>query len=184
MTNTPSPAPPARKPDLALRPEPPEDMYLRSIAQEDQEFLRGWKNLHRHSFFHQDIITPQLQGRWFAGYGERFDDWMFMVVREGRPAGCLGWRLWQGRADLYNIIRGEEPRRGDGLMSRALRLLLSHLLAEGRADIVARVITGNPALGWYVKNGFVVEREFDDHFLLNLDRAAFTPRSYIIISGD
>lgn len=169
---------------LELRPEPAEEYVLRSIGPGDQELLRVWKNLHRHAFFHRDIITPQAQAAWFAGYLARPLDWMFMVKAEGRAGGCLGWREWRGRSDIYNVMRGETAWGGPGLMSRALGLMMSHLLASGRADIVARVIRGNPALGWYQRNGFVLDEERDDHLLVRLDLERFTPRPFTIGKGD
>lgn len=169
---------PTAKESLVLSPAPGEGFHLRSIGRADLELLRTWKNLHRRSFFYQDIITAQAQGEWFAGYLTRPADWMFMVVAEGRPGGTLGWREWQGRADIYNVMRGETAWGARGLMSLALGLLLSHLLATGRADIVARVLKGNPALAWYQRNGFAVEQDRGDHLLVRLDLERFTPRPF------
>jgi RimJ/RimL family protein N-acetyltransferase len=169
---------------MVLRPQPAQEFHLRAIGPGDLELLRVWKNLHRRSFFHQDIISPQAQEAWFAGYLTRPQDWMFLVKAEGRPGGVLGWREWQGRADIYNVMRGETAWGGRGLMSRALGLMLSHLLAEGRDDIVARVVKGNPALAWYQHNGFVLEQDRDDHLLVRLDLASFTPSPFTLGKGD
>jgi hypothetical protein len=69
-------------------------------------------------------------------------------------------------------------------MSRALGLLLSQLLADGRNDIVARVLKGNPALGWYLNNCFVMEQDGGDHLLVRLDLERFTPRPFTFVGGD
>lgn len=178
------PARAAGEKTLLLRPEPAEEFALRAIGAGDLELMRTWKNLHRRAFFHQDIITPQAQEAWFAGYLTRPQDWMFLVVVADQPAGVLGWRDWQGRADIYNVMRGQARLGGPGLMSRAMALMLSHILAAGREDIVARVVKGNPALAWYERNLFVLERDHGDHLLVRLDLARFGPRDFTLGKGD
>ena len=57
-------------------------------------------------FSDQEIITPEAQGRWFKNYQERPDDWMFVVRVEGQTIGCMGFRLIDLEADVYNVILG------------------------------------------------------------------------------
>ncbi len=151
---------------------------LRTIGPADLENLRVWKNANRASFFYQGEITPEGQQRWFSGYLQRPDDYMFMVESPEHPsAGCMGFRLIEGAADCYNIMAAPGAQ-GRGLMVQAMRLMCSFILAKHSRRIGCKVLKSNPALSWYRKCSYRVAREEKEHHQLELDLAAFKPCSY------
>ena len=146
-------------------------LQLRTIDPSDCERLRQWKNANRRSFFFQEIIEPEEQRRWYEGYGDRPEDFMFVVEAAGDSIGCMGFRIREGEADVYNVIRGVPDAPGG--LSGALRLMCSYAQAQFRCGVVARVLKSNPAVAWYEKNAFAIASEHDTHYLLRLER--FTP---------
>jgi hypothetical protein len=148
---------------------------LRTITVADLENLREWKNAHRFAFFYQAIITPEQQDKWFQGYLERANDYMFVVQRGHEPAGCMGFRLLDQHADIYNVILGRPESGGKGLMSWAMRLMCSFIAADFTRDIGAQVLLSNPARAWYCKNAFCEIVSFDTYVQIQLDWSQFQP---------
>lgn len=143
-------------------------LVLQSIRGEDKELLRQWKNLNRERFFHREMITEEQQAAWFAGYQDRADDWMFLVIDHGEAVGCLGFRLRSDDIDVYNVIRG---RRGSsaGAMHRALGVVIGE--AVGRypgLPVRVRVMADNPAIIWYGKCGFRTTEVCDGFVVMEL----------------
>ena len=146
----------------------PSRAWLRSANAADLKNLRHWKNQRREFFFHKEEISPEQQNRWFEAYQARPDDFMFMVMVGEEPAGCMGIRLVDGNTwDVYNVILGVSELRGSGLMSSALQALLRFAASHHPVPITLKVLKGNPAMGWYRKNGFVVAAEHPDHFSMS-----------------
>lgn len=135
-------------------------LKLVSATDADQENLRMWKNSNRTSFFYQEIIQPEQQIKWFQGYLDRADDYMFMVEEDGRPIGCMAFRTEdENTIDLYNIIRGEESRRWVS-MRDALYVMLSYITEKFPGwKIKCDVLKDNPAVKWYQKCGFAILEE-------------------------
>lgn len=148
---------------------------LRTAVVTDCEDLRAWKNDHRASFFSQDLITPEGQRRWFGGYLERPDDWMFMILDGDQAVGCMGFRARGGEADVYNVILGRPQHGGKGVVARALTIMCSYARSRLGAPIVARVLKSNPANRWYRNRGFEVVAEEDTHYLVRLADERFVP---------
>lgn len=155
---------------------------LRSIVATDQENLCQWKNANRFAFFYQESISPEEQARWFQGYLERTNDWMFVVEAEGRVIGCLGFRLLEGEAgdhaDVYNVILGDATMGRRGWMRRALRLLCSFILARFTREIGVKVLSANSAVEWYQKTGFRLVADHENHVDLRLDLTHFQPCAF------
>lgn len=150
---------------------------LRAIVAGDLEDLRLWKNAHKESFFFKDEITPAMQQEWHHGYLSRPADFMFVVEAEGRKAGCLGFRVKEGAADLYNIL-GAPGAGGKGVMGHGMRLLASHVLKEHAKKAGCLVLKENPALAWYEKLGFSRAGDGGDHWILVLDPAGLKSCPY------
>jgi RimJ/RimL family protein N-acetyltransferase len=151
------------------------EISLRTIVASDCEKLRGWKNENRLSFFFQELITPQMQEVWFRGYLERANDYMFAVQHANEVIGCMGFRLIDNTADIYNVILGDPEYGGKGYMSRAMALMCSYILSKSTKDIGLKVLRANPALKWYLKNGFYEVLAHDSYFDLKLDTKRFEP---------
>ncbi len=137
----------------------PSRPWLRGVNCGDQDVLRTWRNAHGHRFFHCRPITPESQQSWFDGYLRRPDDFLFMVMAAERAVGCIGIRLREAEWDLYNVIRGVHSAGSSGFMSHALAAVMAFARQRCPAPIRADVLTGNPALSWYLRNGFVIVGE-------------------------
>jgi len=163
---------------FSLIPSGPPAVQLRTIEPRDLEDLRRWKNAARAAFFFKEEITPAGQQAWFQGYLARPLDFMFMAEACHLDAGCLGFRILDGAADAYNII-GAPAGRGRGLMSAAMRLMCSYILAEHSRTVACLVLKDNPAAAWYRKCGYRIAEERTDHYKMELDLSVFTPCAYI-----
>jgi len=141
------------------RKNDPSQPWLRTAEHADQEQVRNWRNIHARSFFHQSPITSTGQQQWFEEYRNRSDDFLFMVMAADQSIGCIGIRFRSDAWDLYNIIRGVHSSRSTGFMATGLAMLIAFARDICPVAVRADVIAGNPALTWYLRNGFVVERE-------------------------
>lgn len=132
------------------------DPILRMIGVADQELLRRWKNANRFAFFHRELISQEGQLAWFAGYGVRENDFMFVVDAGEAAIGCMGIRFVGSAWDVYNVILGDPRFKGKGLMARALLMMCGYARGIQLAPVTAKVLAENPALSWYLKVGFAV----------------------------
>lgn len=139
------------------------DARLRTIAASDCENLRTWKNAHRHAFFYQNLISPEEQMEWFRAYRERPDDHMFIVAAPS-GVGCMGFRLLEGKVDVYNVIRGVPGSGRRGEMRDALHLMCAYALSRYACEVGCRVLIDNPAVAWYERCGFVKRARRDTHY--------------------
>ena len=156
----------------------PPEVRLRAIAPDDLEDLRVWKNAYREAFFFKDEIPPPMQERWFQSYLARPQDHMFLVESGGLRAGCMGFRIQGDAADCYNII-GTPAAAGRGIMSAAMRVMCSHILAEHTRDIGLRVLKNNPAATWYqARCCYRIAKDGPDYHQLQLDLERFQPCRY------
>lgn len=71
--------------NVIIKAEIFDDVSLRTITETDCDNLRQWKNNNRKAFFFQDIISMQMQMKWFQSYLERENDFMFMVMFNSEP---------------------------------------------------------------------------------------------------
>jgi len=141
---------------------------LRSIGPGDLEDLRRWKNDNKAAFFFKETITPEMQKKWFEGYLSRPDDFMFVVEAGGVKAGCMGFRLKEGAADVYNVI-GAPEGRGKGWLGAAMKRMCEHIREAHRPSrIGCEVVLGNPAVEWYKKQGFRVASQTKDYYVMEL----------------
>lgn len=161
-------------------------MALRTITGTDCNSLRRWKNTNRKAFFFQNIISPQMQAQWFKNYLDRKNDFMFMVMFHNEPIGCIGFRIIEDQADIYNVILGRPNIGGKGLMSKAIRLMCSYIYSDFTHDIRLKVLHCNPAVGWYEKNGFYKTALYDTYFEMKLHNNAFHPCRFkkVVLHGN
>lgn len=129
-------------------------LSLRTIFSSDCERMRIWKNEHRLSFFFQELISPQMQAAWYVDYLNRADDYLFVVQHDNFTIGCMGFRLIDKKVDIYNVILGDPDYGGKGYMGKALQLMCSYIMSSYTHSIGLKVLKSNPALNWYLKNGF------------------------------
>jgi ribosomal protein S18 acetylase RimI-like enzyme len=158
-------------------------VQLRAIEQTDCGNLRQWKNANRFSFFSQGIITREQQIQWFENYLTRPDDYMFIASVDRKSVGCMGFRMIDHRADVYNVILGKPEFGGRGLMSQAMQLMASFIISDLTRNVMAHVLRSNPAIDWYRKNGFREKATHDNFVEIELDLSLFHPWTFRKISN-
>lgn len=152
---------------LLGRKNDPSQPWLRTADHADQEQVRTWRNAHARSFFHQSPITSTGQQQWFEGYRSRPDDFLFMVMAAEQAIGCIGIRFRNNAWDLYNVIRGVRSSSSTGFMAAGLAVLIAFARGIRPVAVRADVIIGNPAIDWYLRNGFaIVAKDERSHQLL------------------
>lgn len=139
-------------------------LRLRSATAQDLDNLRSWKNAQSQFFFHQTEISPAQQRAWFEAFAQRPHDYMLMVDHQGTAKGCMGIRLLDTEWDIYNVILGDPAFGKQGHMGRAFAAMLDMALQQRALPITLKVLKHNPAVGWYLKNGFATAFEAEDHF--------------------
>ena len=135
------------------------EVSLRSIGAADQELLRVWRNATRDAFFYRETIEASEQARWFSQYLLKTDDFLFMVEHKQTPFGCLGLRWKEDKWDVYNVIRRTRNEETRGKMGSALRAAISFVLTRQLAPVQAIVLASNPAVSWYLSQGFKMQAE-------------------------
>lgn len=151
----------------------PKASLIRPITSEDLDLLRIWKNENKAAFFSRQIITFDEQLKWYCTYLERDEDYMFAVLSPtGNIAGCMGVRFvsHQKYWDVYNVILGDLRFKGTGLMSKALLELIAFAKQKYDLPIKLVVLSNNPAVSWYEKNGFTRESENSTSIIMCYDR--------------
>jgi len=160
------------KPIATLYADQPIPFSMRTIGTGDIELLRGWKNAHRQFFFYKEIITGEQQQAWYRRWAQEMHDSMFIIEVANLSVGCIGTRLFQDTADVYNVILGDKQFGGKGVMSEALcaTVAFSRLLYPG-LPVCVRVLQTNPAIGWYERNGFVRIAASNEYVTMKYTRA-------------
>jgi hypothetical protein len=145
---------------------------LRLAARDDRENLRVWKNQNRQFYFNKKEITTEQQAAWFDGYLARADDHVYLVEEEEshswKTVGVVAARFLadEDTVDLYNIMRGLRTTADRTNMGEALQTLCRAAALAYQQPITCKVLSDNPALGWYAHIGFVQVADRGDHKLL------------------
>ena len=134
----------------------------------DIELLRKWKNDNRQYFFFQNNINPDQQLKWYRNFLKRENDFMFVVEFDDQRVGCMRFRLINRTIDIYNVILGKKYYSQQKVMSNAIQLMISYMKEKFAFDIFAKVLINNPALNWYLKNGFKVIEKKGQYFQIKL----------------
>lgn len=165
------------KRDIILHVKDISDMRLRSVTRKDVEDLRIWKNQHRIRFFYKQEISPESQTEWYKGYVHREEDYIFimeiMLNNTWEKIGCLGFRVIEGKIDLYNVIRGRSTEVRSSMRS-AMLLLLAYISARYSYSIKCDVLVDNPAVEWYNKCGFSIKECRGDYYIMVFEKDMVT----------
>lgn len=115
-----------------LSPVDSELIRLRLLEEKDLELTRSWRNQEhiRRWFFNQDLITPDQQQNWYAGYKDRDDDFIFIIEDkslQNDPVGQISiyhidWASLRG--EYGRLMIGDPRGHGKGLAKEATRLVL------------------------------------------------------------
>lgn len=149
---------------LSLPPHRLGNVALRGATESDLDNLRRWKNEQREFFFHKEEISPSQQAKWFEAFRARPDDFMFVVLVDQRPVGCMGIRYMDGAWDVYNVILGDQAMKGSGVMSLAFGAMLQFAKSRVAGPVGLKVLKKNPAVGWYARNGLAITGEHSDYY--------------------
>lgn len=137
---------------------------LRQITEYDLFFLRQWKNDHKESFFYKEDISEEQQIKWFQEWQKKSYDYMFIIISEGIPIGCMGIRLIDGVWDIYNVILGLSEFSGNGLMTKALMEMIQFASLLYSKPITAKILKNNKAIDWYKNNNFSITYQTSDYY--------------------
>jgi RimJ/RimL family protein N-acetyltransferase len=107
---------------------------LRLLEPGDLERTLGWRNRdeNRRWFVHSEPIRLEDHLRWFQGYQERSDDFVFVVEDLDGPGGLIGQASlyhidWgAGCAEFGRLLIGESAARGRGLGLEVTLALLEY----------------------------------------------------------
>jgi RimJ/RimL family protein N-acetyltransferase len=144
-----------------------DQVSMRSILLSDIEFLRKCKNDHKDFFFYKNEITKEAQLSWFNEFMLKNDDHMFVIEHNGTLIGCIGVRLYQEFADIYNVILGNKAYLGKHIMTFAVEATVAFSnLIYPNVPVRVRVLRNNPAIKWYEKIGFKTIDYFEDHLMM------------------
>jgi hypothetical protein len=144
------------KAKIILRTRTLPGLSLESIDETHLELLRQWRNANRNRFFYQGAVTPASQMEWYAGYCKRAVDWIFVVRADGAIAGCVGYRLVDGAANLHTLLRDESFERPSPVMSHAFDVITNYISQVHGIRIIGQVLAENPALPWFQRRGFLL----------------------------
>ena len=144
------------KPTLILRSSSLDGFSMESIDSSHLELIRRWRNANRDRFFFQEEITTHGQQEWYAGYLQRPEDWIFVIRENGGFAGCAGYRIMDGAADIHTVLRNEELDRRSSAIAHGIDLLTNYIAERHGVPIRAQVLADNPAQRWARPRGFVV----------------------------
>ena len=145
------------------------NVQIRTLSIFSLNYIRNLKNQNSNMFFHKKHIGILQQFFWFMKYSRRREDNIYVLLFEGRRIGCIGIRKIGLSWDFYNIIRNKKKIPAEsGLMSLFLQTLIYDLLAHGSSRIQVEVLKSNPALDWYLGNGFVIESNFGESVIMRL----------------
>jgi len=127
----------------------------RTLAWRNQAHIRRW-------FVHSDMIAPEQHRRWYDGYRERDDDFVFVIEETQtlrKPVGQVSlYRIdWaRRRAEYGRLMIGEADAAGRGLAHEATDVLLRYAsTAWGMREIELEVFADNAAaIAIYTACGF------------------------------
>lgn len=143
---------------------------IKTLNDNEIETLRVWKNNNKKYFFRKEDIEPFEQEKWYEDVKKNPNDHMFVIYCDTDPIGCMGMRLYYESIDLYNIILGDDRHKGKHVMSGALcALVVLSSFFYPNNPIIVRVLTSNPAIKWYEKNGFIITDTINDHVIMKFD---------------
>ena len=147
---------------------------MRSIILSDIEYLRVWKNTHKEFFFYKNEIEKEAQLNWYNQYSLKNNDDMFIIENSNEKIGCIGVRLFQEFADIYNVILGNKAYKGKHIMTSAMgaTIALCSLMYKN-VPVRVRVLKNNPAITWYQKIGFVPMDNSEDYLLMEYRNNTF-----------
>lgn len=132
----------------------------RTLAWRNQDHIRRW-------FVHSEVIAPEQHHRWYEGYRERDDDFVFVIEETqalGKPVGQVSlYRIdWARRqAEYGRLMIGEADATGRGLAHEATNVLLNHAVTVwGILEIELEVFADNTAaIAIYRACGFRLHEE-------------------------
>lgn len=140
-------------------------VILRKITEADAPLLVKWRNENAKYFPPQPDWTEASHLTWFRDrYQADPSDNMFMVIADGRPAGCLAMTIAGGRGELERMILGDKTIARGGIMRTAFRQLMD---AYALDRYWLRIYPWNTVtIAFHERNGFRVTGEDGDYLIM------------------
>jgi hypothetical protein len=136
------------------------NIFCGRITGIDLPLIRRWRNENRKAFFDNKYIGKDKHDKWFSAYLDDPYNHMYIVCVNNNPIGCFGIKLVGDNWEVYNVIRGEEGYRG------CMGLMLRSVIESMNYPVSAKVLKGNDAIRFYLRNGFYVDEIKKDHIRL------------------
>ncbi|MBL6995929.1 GNAT family N-acetyltransferase [Desulfobacula sp.] len=137
---------------------------LRPITSEDMAKIPEWRNKDhiRKWFFNSNILTSEDQEKWYSAYVLNDFDKMFIIQAGSEDIGTFSVYnidTKNKKAEIGNLMIGEDKHRGKGYAYQAGKLLLEYAFNNLKLErLYLSLFADNiAAFNLYAKLGFVKE---------------------------
>lgn len=128
------------------------------------ETLRLWRNENRFYFINQEIITPNMQKKWFAQYQKNPNDTVYIVYFESKSVGVISVVKIGDAIKIGRLMLGDKSYKKRGIMGEALEKIITK---NKDKKIFLEVLKNNSiAISFYRKNKFKVVEEKDKSLVM------------------
>jgi len=153
-----------------------EGLRFRLLEEADLPMTLRWRNQPRvrTMLFHQEPLSMETHGAWFAGYRRRDDDFIFIAEAPaplGRPIGQASlynveWAT--GRSEFGRLMVGEEEALGRGYGRKIVEGIARHALdVLGLTELYSWIKADNePSIRALLSSGYTLENPGEDPVLL------------------
>ncbi len=100
-------------------------IILRSLAEDDLELIRQWRNQFKSNFYDESYITKEKQREFYNHFKETSDYFFIITLKDGTPVGTIALydiRLDDSSATLGRFLLLEEYRN-QGIATEAVNLV-------------------------------------------------------------
>ena len=144
-------------------------MQIRLLKWRDLRFTKKLKNENRNYFFYKEKLTWKTHLKWYYKYMKTSDNFFFIIEFGKDKYGTIGIRFRDGYWDIYSVSRNKSVTYQKDLMFNAMLKITSFF--DQSHIFRCLVLINNPALFWYKKIGFVVNREFCNYSELHFQQS-------------
>lgn len=144
------------------------DIKLQPLSEELIETLRQWRNENRKYFVSQEIITPEMQKKWYEKYRKNPDDTIYIVFYQGKPVGALATIIRGEDIEIGRFMLGRKEHARKGIIGEALELVLAKFANK---RIFLEVLKDNTiAVCFYRKHKFTIVGESESNNTYIMER--------------
>lgn len=121
------------------------------------------------------IYLPQVKVYW-DNWGEEEDDYCFVAIVEGKIAGAVWIRTFQGSIKGCGYIDEQTPEiaialfeeyRNKGIGTQLMEQMIKWMQKKGFRQVSLSITKGNPAIRLYKRLGFqIIDENEEDYIML------------------